>query len=344
MKKQFLVASIVVFLVVLSVYLKPSFASQEEQIELRFSTFLPLQHYGHVKVLAPFAKQLEERTKGRVKVTFYPMQTLGKAKDHYDMAVRGIADICTFLQIYTPGRFPLTEVMNLPLGISSAETASRIFWELSEKYMKKEYADVKILQLATVDPAHIQTTKKPVKTLADLEGCKIRVGGPEQTEIIRAWGASPINLAVPDIYDAMHKGMIDGTLIGFSSLIDYRLIELVNYTTIVNGVSPTVGWVMNLQKWNSLPPDIQKIIDELTGLKVSVYQGKIFDEAAQLGMEEAKKKGGQIYKLPPAEMKIWMDKLKPVCDAWVADKEAKGLPGKAIYQDAVSLVEKYSKE
>lgn len=145
---------------------KSSFAASEKPIELRWSMWSSMQHTTTVEVFLPFAKELEEQTKGRVKVVFYPGETLGKAKDHYDLAVRGIADIAIFAHGYTPGRFPLAGVMELPLGVPSGKIGATIMWDLYEKYMKQEYADVKVLSLGGSEPGQIHMTKKSVKTLA----------------------------------------------------------------------------------------------------------------------------------------------------------------------------------
>ena len=235
--------------------------------------------------------------------------------------------------------------MELPLNIPTAAIASRVTWELYEKYMQKEYADIKLLWLATTDPAMIHTSKKLIKTTKDLKGLRVGTAVPQRMAVLRTWGASPANVTTPDFYDTLQKGMIDGVFLNFSGVKDFRLGEQLKYSTAVRGGGITVGAVgMNLRKWNSLPPDIQKIINEITGLNKSVQSGGAWDDNARAGIEYIKKGGNEIYDPPTTEKQLWFNTARPVCDNWVADINKKGLPGKMIYEDAVSLLQKYEKD
>jgi TRAP-type C4-dicarboxylate transport system substrate-binding protein len=344
MKKAFALAVTVAFLAGLSVSLDYCFAASEKPIELRYSMFISTQHMTYTEVWAPWAQELERRSQGRVKVTFYPSEALGKAKDHYNMAVTGVADIALCILGYTPGRFPLSEIIELPILWPSGKIGSRIAWELYERYMKKEFSDVKLIQFGIVDPYHIMTAKKPVKSLADMSGLRLRSGNPRQAEMLRAWGASPINITVFDTYDSLQKGMVDGLFMNYSSLRDYKLDEQLNHYTTLNMGAGQTAVAMSLKAWNSLPPDIQKIVDEISGFKISVKVGAAFDKSAKEGFEQALKKGDKAYTLPEAERAAFVEKTKPIVDKWLANAESKGLPGKQVYQEILSLVEKYAKE
>ena len=344
MKKHSLALVSVALFVIFSINLGPSFcAAEDKPIELRFASFLPLQHHNYVNVHAPFIKKLEARSKGRVKVTYYPSATLGHPKDHYDMVVQGIADIVAFIPAYTPGRFPLTEVMELPLGIPSATVGSRVFWEMYENELNKEYREVKVLFVSTIDPAQINMTKKLVKTMDDLKGQRLRIAAPPQIPLLKAWGASPVRLAVSEVYDSLNKGVVDGALISFSAMRDYKLDEVIKHHTIINASVLVAGVIMSKDTWNNLPPDIQKIIDDITGLKWSVHEGNMWDESCRLAMEQAEKKGGEIYKLSPEERAKWMERINPIREGWIAGKEKKGLPGRQVFEAVLSRIEKYSK-
>jgi TRAP-type transport system periplasmic protein len=343
MKKCLLVVTVIVFLVSISFAAPLNAAEPVKPIELRFSTFLPLET-PVVGVWVSFAKELERRSNGRVKVTFYPAETLGKAKDQYNMAVTGIADFSTSIMGYTPGRFPQAEALELPIAWPSAKVASRVCWAIYEKYLKTEFSDVHMIAIATTDPTQIQTVKKPIKSLSDMSGLRLRTGSPRMVEMVRSWGASPINLTAADTYDALQKGMIDGVFMNYTALLDFKLYEqLNNYTTLGVGAAVAMG-PMSLKAWNSLPPDIQKIIDELGGDRQSALMGEVFDKRAKAGLDEAIKKGGKIYTLSEAEKAAFMATTKPIVDAWIANAEKKGLPGRKIYEDIIALVEKYSKE
>jgi hypothetical protein len=135
-------------------------SAADKPIDLKLSHIMSPMHHLHVNVFVPFAKEVEERTKGRVKVSLYPAEAMGKAKDHYDMALTGISDISFILPSYTAGRFPLTGVMELPIGIPSADVGSLVIWDLYGKYLKSEYPGVKVLTIWTNQPGHIYTNKK----------------------------------------------------------------------------------------------------------------------------------------------------------------------------------------
>ena len=162
-------------------------------------------------------------------------------------------------------------------------------------------------------------------------------------QLVRALGGSPLTIPIPELYDALQKGMADGALLPFSAIKDFKLGEVVKHHTVANIFVMTSGLAMNLNAWNSLSPGDQKIMDELTGLRMAEKSGEAFDRYAATAQEEAKKGGADVYQLPASEKKVWMDKAKPVNETWVADVEKKGLPGNKLFQEAVSLLEKYSK-
>jgi len=322
---------------------KISHAQTAKPIELKLSHFMSPMHTFHVYGFVPFSKEVEERTKGRVKITVYPSEALGKAKDHYDMAKQGVTDIAHIVQGYTPGRYPLTSVMELPIDTPSGEVGSRVLWGLYEKYLKAEYPGVKVLSLYTTDPGQIFTTKKPVKTVEDIKGLRVRSPGPQQTAMLKELGASPLSLPLPEVYDALQRGIADGVMTPTSAIKDAKFHEVTKYQTICNLFTIPCALVMDLKVWNSLPPDIQKIFEELTGSRMSEIIGKAVDQTAVLSLEAAKTAGVQTYKLSPEEMKQWASRVKPVNDKWIEEMESKDLQGKMVYEEATQLIKKYSK-
>jgi TRAP-type C4-dicarboxylate transport system substrate-binding protein len=343
MKKQFALLAIIFFGVVLFDMGNSLHAQAVKPIELRLSHMVSTMHESHAEILVPFAKQVEERTKGRLKITIYPGEALGKARDHYDMAARGIADICLAVPSYTPGRFPLTGVMDLPMQIPSARVGSLVISELAEKYLKQEYSGVKLLSIFALDPYHINMRKKSVKALEDLKGLRLRSPGPQQTALLRELGASPITIPMVEVYDSLQRGLLDGFLGPFSVLRGYKLVEVITNLTVADVFVATSVLVMNQRAWDSLPNDLQKTLEELTGSRMAEENGKVYDKHAMLGVEDAKKAGTEIYRFPPEQMEILKQRFKPFNEKWVAEMEGKGLAGKRIYEDACLLVEKYSK-
>ncbi|MDI7260821.1 MAG: TRAP transporter substrate-binding protein [Thermodesulfobacteriota bacterium] len=343
MRKRSVLLAMVLFLVIFLAMGRSSYAQATKPIELKLSHWMSPMHNLHVDVFTPFAKELEERTKGRVKVTIFPGEALGKARDHYDLVSQGVVDIAYFIQGYTAGRFPLTTVLELPIGIPSGKVGSRVLWELYDKYLKPEYPGVKILTFFTHGPGHIHMSKKPIKTLEDIKGLRIRSPGPTQTALLRELGGSPLTIPMPDVYDALHKGMAEGAMAPFSPLLDLKLYEVTKFHTIANLYVMPMGLAMNPKVWAAIPPDIQKIIEELCGARMSEIAGANYDKYDLLGMDAAKKAKSEIISLSPEERKKWSARTSALGDKWIADIEAKGLPGKKVFEEASSLVEKYSK-
>jgi TRAP-type C4-dicarboxylate transport system substrate-binding protein len=342
MERKLVLLSISLFLVTLFFVTQNAFSEVGKPIELKFASFLSPMHHEHIEAFVPFAKAVEERTNGRVKITIYPSEALCKARDLYDCALQGVSETAYFIPSYTAGRFPLTTVMELPISVPSAKVGTQVIWELYKKYLKSEYSGVKLLSLWTIQPAHIFTTKKSIKTLADLKGLRIRSPGPLQTIMLRELGASPISMPASDLYDALQRGMVDGMLTDFAALKGFRFHEVVKYCTILNSYVLPMGYAINLKTWNSLPPDIQKIMEELGGFRFAESNAKSFDKNDIVGRELAKGKI-EIYELTAEEKKIWAQKFKNINEKWVADIEAKGLPGKEVYEETLSLLKKYSK-
>ncbi len=342
MGSRYLLSACAGFLFVLLTF-QPCGAAAQKAIELKFSMWNSLQHSVYVEIYGPFAQELEKRTNGRVKIVFYPGETLGKTKDHFDLVSKGIADMAIFIQGATPGRFPLTSVMELPIGVPSSRIGSRALWELYEKHLKQEYSAVKLLGLKVSEPGQIHMTKAALKTVAGLQGLRLRSPGPQQTAVLKALGASPLNIAATELYDALQKGMADGALLPFTAIKDFKLEDVLRNHTIANMYVMTSGVAINLNSWKRLPPDVQKIIEDLTGPKMVDKNGEQSDRNAQLGMAEARKRGAVIYELPTTEKKMLMEKTKSLNEAWIAQMEKKGLPGRKVFDEAIRLIEKHAR-
>lgn len=296
----------------------------------------------HVDIFEPWAKEVEQRTEGRVKITLYPGGALGKAPDHHDMVVGGVCDIAYMIHGYTAGRFPLTSVMELPCLIPTSEVGTRVTGDIYKKYLKPEHESVKMLFIWCMAPAQLHTSKKPVHTLADFKGLKLRTPGAHQAAMVEKLGGTPLSMPITEVYSSLEKGVADGAVLPWEVIKPFKFQEVTKYHTIGNLYSMTNCVVMNLDTWNSLPSDIQKIIDEVD----SEYTGiaaKVFDANETVGRKICEDAGHEIYNLPPEEWQRWLERISPLWDEWIADMEAKGLPGKAIANEARQLAEKYSK-
>jgi TRAP-type transport system periplasmic protein len=341
-KRRFVLLSMLSFLGICFFMTQSPLSAAEKVVDLKFAHFLPATYFQHLEVFVPFAKEVETRTNGRVKVSLYPSEALCKAKDLYDCSLQGIAELSFFIPSYTAGRFPLTTVMELPIGVPSAKVGTQVIGELYDKYLKSEYSGVKMLSIWTIQPAHIFTTKKPIKTIEDLKGLRIRSPGPLQTITLKEFGAAPISMPASDLYDALQRGMVDGMLTDFAATKGFRFVEVVKYCTLSNFYALPMGFAMNQKAWNNLPPDIQKILEDLGGRKFAEANAASFDRNDLIGKDAAKGRV-EVSDLSPEQKKIWAAKFKEVDQKWVTDIESKNLPGKKVYEDAVSLLKKYSK-
>lgn len=315
--------------------------AQTKPIELKFSSWVSTVHGHHTGVMVPWAKMIEEKSGGRLKVTIFPGSTLGKPADHFDMVKDGVADLGFIAPGYTPGRFPLISAVELPLLFKTSKGGSLAVWSLFDKYFKAELAGVKVLWIWVVPPGHFHFAKKPVRVLEDLAGLKIRAGTPMLGNMVKALGGTPVNLAAPETYNALERGVVDGTIFPWEAIYSFNLAEVLRYHTVVDlWVAPLIT-LMNQKRYDSLPPDLRQVIDGLSGVWAAEFTGTIWDQNENLGIEAAKKAGATIFTVPLDERQRWATRLKGLEDEWVASMEAKGLAGRQILSDLREASKRY---
>lgn len=312
---------------------KPGYA-----LELKLAHFVPTSHAMHAEVIEPWAKEIEKLTEGRVKITIYPNATLAKPSDLYDSAVTGIAELIYTLPSYTAGKFPLTEGLELPFMFNSAQHVTRTVYALWDRVpeFRKEYGDTKILWIWAGDPGQL-FTKKPVRTVSDLKGLKIRVHGPTTKELASALGASPITSPVGEQYEMLKRGVIDGVFTPWSASMHFKLYEVTSYATILNAYVPIMIVAMNKQAFEKLSPKDKKVIEDTTGRKIAIKGAAIYDDIAKKSIEIHKKANVQIHEPSREEFEKWRNAVAPVYSSWVAKIEAKGLPGKKFFDEMVKI-------
>jgi TRAP-type transport system periplasmic protein len=316
-------------------------AAQDKPIELKFSSWVGIAHGHHTGVMVPWAKMVEEKSKGRLKITIYPGSTLGKAVDHYDMIKDGIADIGFTTPGYTPGRFPLITVTELPLLFKSARGGSLAVMSVFDKHFKNEFKDVKVLWFWVHPPGHFHMAKKQVKVLEDLAGLKMRAATPMLVNMVKTLGAIPVSIPAPDTYTALERGTVDGTIFPWEAISSFKLAEVLKHHVAAGLYVAPLFTFMNQKKYDSLPPDLRKVIDELSGPWGAEFNGKVWDQNELVGIEAIKKAGGTIYTLPAEERQRWATRLKPVEEEWLKSTEAKGLPGRQVLSDLREAIKKY---
>jgi len=313
-------------------------ASAQKVITLNYSNFFPAPHKNSI-IAQQWCKEVEKRAAGKVKITYFPGGTLTPAAQTYDNVVKGIADIGESCFAYTRGKFPMMETLDLPLGYKSGVAATNLVNAFYAKFQPKELADVKVLWLHAHGPG-ILHSKKPVNKLEDMKGMKIRATGLA-AKVVQALGAAPVGTTMPETYDALRTGVADGAMAPIESLQGWKWGEVVKSTTQNFGSAYTTAMfvVMNKAKWNSLPPDVQKIFEDVSKEWV-VKQGKVWDEIDKEGYAFTKKRGNQVITLSAAEDAKWAKAVKPLLDDQVKTLKSKKLPGDEAVKFAVDFLKK----
>lgn len=309
--------------------------AREKVTTLKYSNFFPPTN--SVSVLADqWCKEVEKRTNGRVKVDYFPGGALTRPTETYAGVVKGIADIGLSFCSYTRGRFPLSEVIDLPLGYKTGYLGTKMANAYYKKFKPEEFDDVKIMFLHT-SPPHRLHTKKPVNNLEDLKGLKIRSTGTSG-KVVEALGGVSVAMPMSAAYDALRKGVAEGIVCPFEPMKGFKLADVVSYSTPFGSAYTNLAYVvMNKEKWNSLPRDIRKIIEEINDEWMG-KQGRLWDELDQEGKDFYVQKGGEIINLSKEEDARWTKLLRPILDEYVKDKQAKGLPAEKALEFCIGYL------
>lgn len=328
---------VVMFLVGMSLISVPA----QAQITLKYANFPPAPTFPCVQ-MEEWKKEVEKRTGGKVAIQTFPGSTLLNPKTMFEGVISGTADIGCLAMSYQPGRFPVSEAIDQPVGFTSAKAASLALYDLIEKYNPKEFEQVKIITLFTCPPANIMTIK-PVKSLKDLKGLELRVGGT-QADIIKNLGGIPVAMPQSDTPEALQKGTVKGHVSSMEVLKDFNYAAYTPNATITNLWVVTFSVVMNKDKWNSLPADVKKVIDDMRK-EWALWTGNYVDNHVLESLKWSKEKYNlQIWELPAAERAEVPKLIKPLIDGYIERATKAGLPGNQIMKDVYALKAKYEKQ
>jgi TRAP-type C4-dicarboxylate transport system substrate-binding protein len=310
----------------------------EKVITIKVANWFPITHKQSI-LLDEWCKELEKKTNGKVKVNYYPGGTLVPASQAYDAVTKGISDVGNHVLGYTPGRFPLTEVIDLPHGYPNNTVPTHLANAFYAKFKPKEFDQVKILWFHSQAPGIIHTRAVPITKLEDLKGLKMRTYG-SNAKLMGLLGGVPVAMPMTDVYDALSRGVADGLMSCYEALEGFRIGEQVKYTTENFGTSYTACFVvaMNKDKWNSLPPDVQKVIDGMIPEYIDKYAA-MWEEIEKSGRNYMVKRGDKFTSLSKAEEARWVEKAQPLFEDYVKRMQAKGLPG----GEALKFVRDYLK-
>ena len=304
---------------------KKSSEQKEGTIELSYSIFFPPTH-SQCKAGMDWAKEIEDRTNGSVKINVYPGGTLTKADECYDGVVKGISDIGMSCFAYTRGRFPIMEAVDLPMGYPDGTTATKVANAFYKAMNPEELDNVKVLYIHAHGPG-ILHTQKAVRTLEDIKGLKIRSTGLS-AKVVEALGGIPVAMPQGQTYESLQKGVVEGTFAPIETLKGWRQAEVIKYTTdcIDIGYTTAMFVVMNKEKWNALPQEIQDIFTETSKEWVSVH-GKTWDDADAEGRKYTQSLDNKIISLSKEENQRWVQAVSSVLDGYKKTSSKKGVDG-----------------
>jgi TRAP-type C4-dicarboxylate transport system substrate-binding protein len=316
----------------------------EEQITLRLADSLPIGHVIHEAVTKPFIDAVAKRTNGKVTIAHYPAEQLGKAKDLLRLTQSGVVDIGYIVPSYTSDKMPLTAVAELPGGFRDACRGTAAYWSLTRDtnfLAEKEFAPNGIKPLITfVLPTYqlLMSTRKPIKSLADIEGLKIRTTGGALDLLVRGIKAVPIRMSPPEIYESMSRGTLDGAMIGYQSAAAYDLIGLLKTGTLNEAFSSVaITYSINAARWKALPELVQKVLAE-EGERITRESCAKFARAEEAALAKAKDRGINVIQFTSEDEKTLASVFEAVSKDWADGLDGRGKPGTEtlkVWKDAL---------
>jgi TRAP-type C4-dicarboxylate transport system substrate-binding protein len=314
----FLVMSVAVALLTLGT---PN--AEAKPIKLTYSNFFPPTHI-QSKLAEAWCKEVEKRTNGQVYVEYYPGGTLTKAAQVYDGVVTGLSDVGLSCLAYTRGRFPVMAAVDLPLGYTSGTEATKVANAVYNQFMPKELMDTQVMYLHAHGPGLVQTTDKAVKTLDDMKGLKLRATGTSG-KVAAALGATPVSMPMPETYQSLQKGVVDGSLYPWEANKGWKLGEVCHYCTADFSAAYTTCFfvVMNKDKWASIDPDLQEVIQEINQEWIA-KTGAAWDSSDMEGLKYFLNQGGTVIGLDKSNSDKWAQAVAPVIDDYVVEMKKKG--------------------
>lgn len=311
--------------------------------KLTYSNFFPPTHI-QSKLAQSWCDEISKRTNGRVEIQYFPGQTLTKAVQVYDGVVQGLSDVGLALFGYTRGRFPLMEAVDLPLGYTSGTVATRVVNDVYQKFNPRELMDTQVMYLHAHGPGLLHTHGKAVRHLEDFSGLKLR-GHGTSAMIVKALGATPVSMPMPDLYQSLQKNVIQGALYPLETNKGWRMGEVTDHLTLSTAIAYTSSFyvVMNKTKWEAFPDDIRQTISEINREWI-IKHGEAWDSSDKIGMDYIKSLGHEIITLDKGESKRWEDAIQPVIDEYIGKMDKLGYNGREIVDYVKVSLKKHQAE
>lgn len=325
-------------------------AASAQQVVLRVHHFLPSTSNAQVKLIQPWCDKIAKESGDKLKCQIYPsMQLGGSPAQLFDQVRDGVVDMVWTVPTYAAGRFTKSEVFELPWMASSAKSGSQALWTFVDKNAQDEYKGVHRIFMHLHDGALFHFSKAQPKTMEDLKGMKIRAATRINARMLQALGAAPIVIPLPQVPEAMSKGLVDGAAVPWEGSPAIRLPDFAKYHLDVPVGAPRISntiflFAINQAKYDALPADLKKVIDANSGLATSGWAGETgFDNMVETFKQSAKDSGGNFYNLPEAEYQRWVKATDQVDDDWIQQANAKGADGRKLLDEARSLVKQYAR-
>jgi TRAP-type transport system periplasmic protein len=324
-------------------------ALAQQQVSLKFHTFMAPGSNVWRTMHSAWMDKVERESNGRIKFERFPaMQLGGTPVQLYDQVKDGVVDVTWTLPGNTPGRFPRVEVFELPFMMTNAEATSRAYWEYVNTVAKDEFKDVHVIAVNVHGPGMIHSKDKLVRGVSDLRGMKVRGPTRQITKMLGALGATPVGMPLPQIPDALSKGVIDAAVIPWEVVPSIKVQELTKFHTEFDPkgaalYTTTFVMAMNRAKYDALPAELKKVIDDNSGIETSGWLGRVQQANDPIGRKTAEERSSTILTLGPKEVEPFRKAADLVDDEWVKEITGKGFNGKQLLDTAKSLIAKHTK-
>lgn len=315
--------------------------SSAEVVTLRVADSIPATHVLSKTGVGTFIRRAEELSGGKLKLEYFPAEQLGKAKDMLELTKSGVTDVGYIAPAYL-GKMPLSSVMELPGGLRSSTEGAEAFWRLmTTQLAEREYLPngVRPLFVITLRPYQLVNTKREVKSFDDAKGLKIRSAGGAMDLTISTMGAIPVSHPPAEMYEAIQRGTIDGTVMAWGSLKPYKMDELMKFGTVGANLGSFAGtYCINEQVWQKLPEDLREALKK-AGEETTKLMGEVYDQEEEGVIKDAEAIGIKMYRLTPEDQDTWAEKLEPVWTDWAERQNKNGLPGTQIVEELRKILD-----
>lgn len=327
-----------------AVVLAQAAVAQEHTLRVHsFSSPTSLDHTAH---LDRWAEKVEQDSGGRIAVEVYPaMQLGGKASDLVQQLEDGVVDIIWTLPGFTPGRFPGAEGLELPfVNTGTSATMSPAAMEFAQDHLQDEFDGIKILSIHATDGSIAHSVERPIRTLEDFDGLKVRVAGRFIGEAVSALGGTPVGIPLPGVYEALARGQVDAMFINWAITEPYRFYEVTNHHTDTPLYQSMLMTLMSQDSYDALPEDLQAVIDANSGVEYAKRMGEIWDEQKGPARQATIAHGNDVFSLSEEELARWKEAVTPAYDAWIAEMDSRGYDGQALFDALMAITAKHGRE